>query len=631
MMRRVGELSDATAAEVAESRQAYRGAAEALDPFKRLLNVWLSEHFGNKGAQHTTSTYAGAIVEGDYTKANPQDKQAIEAALALASDKRFFHWELEFPEVFYDKTERKESGGFDAVVGNPPYGSTLALSEKQFVSGSYLSVKTAVDTFALFMENATNRSRSEGEIGIIVPSGWLTSPQHEPLRNYVLKAISLRTIIHLPYDVFPDAYIDTVIFIGRKAQSYRHNAPYIEAKVRTKRFAPYSNSENEFSRGLDYREVDTAYWIKDTDLRMVTELSDTKGDILDKIKSRSISAGHLLDVDRGITPILPVSDNFSGQSALVFLGDFERYWFSDVTKRIRYDKSLAEYTPPKYFQNAGIIIRRIISRQQRIIAALNTYGLVFNKSYLIALLTNDSKYNILYLLSVIASRLQSRLFIWSSEVGKRDDFPQLDIKTIRSLHIRAINFTTSVERRAGLVAQASDLYMREIAEEEPVGLLNFVSARLAAQPDEADVIHDLLAYLAEEMIRLNREKQAAQTAFLDGLVAMLRVQPDKEGRTGLDALTGKSRLADYPGDYQKDAAPLTEDEFFAILQKNKARLGVRLSDPALTTRLRAAYQTSLAQVVPLNDRLARTDWLIDQIVYRLYGLTEAEIAVVEGN
>ena len=58
------------------------------------------EYFGNKGAKHTARLYAGAIVADNYSKANPEDKKAIETALALAKDKRFFHWELEFPEVF---------------------------------------------------------------------------------------------------------------------------------------------------------------------------------------------------------------------------------------------------------------------------------------------------------------------------------------------------------------------------------------------------------------------------------------------------------------------------------------------------------------------------------------------------
>jgi len=88
----VGELSDVTAQEVAASRQAYKGAYDALAPFKRLLDVWVSEYFGIKGAKHITQECAGAIVDDNYSKANQEDKKAIEAALALAKDKRFFHW-----------------------------------------------------------------------------------------------------------------------------------------------------------------------------------------------------------------------------------------------------------------------------------------------------------------------------------------------------------------------------------------------------------------------------------------------------------------------------------------------------------------------------------------------------------
>ena len=68
LMRRVGELSDVTAQEVAESRKAYKGAYDALVPFKRLLHVWTSEYFGNKGAKHITQEHADAIFNTDYTK-----------------------------------------------------------------------------------------------------------------------------------------------------------------------------------------------------------------------------------------------------------------------------------------------------------------------------------------------------------------------------------------------------------------------------------------------------------------------------------------------------------------------------------------------------------------------------------
>ena len=106
--------------------------------------------------------------------------------------------------------------------------------------------------------------------------------------------------------------------------------------------------------------------------------------------------------------------------------------------------------------------------------------------------------------------------------------------------------------------------------------------------------------------------------------------PDKEGRKGIDVLTGKGKLANYPGDYQKRESPLAFEEVLDILLKNKSRLGVSLSDAGLVERVRKEYEGSLERVLPMKERLAKTDALIDQVVYRLYGLTEEEIAVVEG-
>ncbi len=85
-------------------------------------------------------------------------------------------------------------------------------------------------------------------------------------------------------------------------------------------------------------------------------------------------------------------------------------------------------------------------------------------------------------------------------------------------------------------------------------------------------------------------------------------------------LTGKSKIADYPGDYQKGESPLAFEELLDILLRNKGRLGVSLSDGGLVERLKTHYE----------ERLAKTDVLIDAVVYRLYGLTEEEIGVVEG-
>src|SRR5205823_15093678 len=141
---------------------------------------------------------------------------------------------------------------------------------------------------------------------------------------------------------------------------------------------------------------------------------------------------------------------------------------------------------------------------------------------------------------------------------------------------------------------------------------------------------DLLAFLAEEMIRLNKEKWVAQKEFLDWLVTFLNILPAKKGHTGIDALIGKAKLANYPGDYQKAEQPLATGELLEILRKNKTRLGISLSNATVLDRIRKEYEESLQRVLPIKERLQKTDALVDAVVYRLYGLTKEETRVVEG-
>jgi hypothetical protein len=161
-------------------------------------------------------------------------------------------------------------------------------------------------------------------------------------------------------------------------------------------------------------------------------------------------------------------------------------------------------------------------------------------------------------------------------------------------------------------------------------MLAKVEEHLTATPERSDVVHDLLAFLAEEMIRLNQEKRTVQKEFLEWLITTIKVQPDKEGKTGLDVLVGKAKLSDFPGDYQKGDPHLSPEEVLDILQKNKGKLGVLITDTALPNQIKTRYNAALERALPFKEKLAQTDRLIDQIVYRLYGLTEDEIKVVEG-
>ncbi len=175
---------------------------------------------------------------------------------------------------------------------------------------------------------------------------------------------------------------------------------------------------------------------------------------------------------------------------------------------------------------------------------------------------------------------------------------------------------THIERLASQDARMFEVYLFEL-KSVTVTITQAIIRGFRNRPGDYLLV---LTLLAEEMIRLNKEKREAQKEFLDWLVTTLKILPDRDGRKGIEVLTGKSKIADYPGDYQKGESPLAFEELWDILLRNKGRLGVSLSDGGLVERIKTRYE----------ERLAKTDALIDQVVYRLYGLTEEEIGVVEG-
>ena len=129
-----------------------------------------------------------------------------------------------------------------------------------------------------------------------------------------------------------------------------------------------------------------------------------------------------------------------------------------------------------------------------------------------------------------------------------------------------------------------------------------------------DTVHDLLAYLAEQMIEINKSKNEEIKGFLKWL--------EREIGTGIDELTNKTAIKEYHDD---DFNSLLD-----VLKKNRNKISVDPSNRRTQELLEKHFTKSMSVLVPLKEKIKNTDNLIDQIVYKLYGLTDEEIEIVEG-
>jgi translation initiation factor 2B subunit (eIF-2B alpha/beta/delta family) len=129
-----------------------------------------------------------------------------------------------------------------------------------------------------------------------------------------------------------------------------------------------------------------------------------------------------------------------------------------------------------------------------------------------------------------------------------------------------------------------------------------------------DTVHDYLAYLAEQMIEMNKRKNEEIKGFLKWL--------EREIRTGIDTLTNKTAIKEY---HDSDFNYLLN-----VLKKNKNKISVDPANRKIQETIDKNFNESLAVLAPLKEKIKATDDLIDLIVYELYGLTPQEIEIVEG-
>jgi len=196
LMQQVGELSDATIPELEESQTRYERAIAHLAPFKALLDIWVSEYFGNDLAREALKQ-APEVVEkavhyllgrGDYLDSRSEAMLPIvQKTLGISKERRFFHWQLEFPEVWYEGGKSRSNPGFDAVIGNPPYLTTLDRDARQYFFERSRTRGRELDTFYLFIEQSIQLLRQQTWCSMIIPNVFMLQIEAEAFRKYLLQ------------------------------------------------------------------------------------------------------------------------------------------------------------------------------------------------------------------------------------------------------------------------------------------------------------------------------------------------------------------------------------------------------------------------------------------------------------
>ena len=143
------------------------------------------------------------------------DKKKLKAfsEIAKKKSKPWFIWKLEFFDVF------KNNGGFDIVIGNPPYVSVKGLSndDKNAYRKKYTTGQGRFNLFTLMIENGLNILNDDGILTFIQPDGLFTNIEYRHTRELLVNNTSILKIIGFDSRVFESAAVDTAILVVTKS------------------------------------------------------------------------------------------------------------------------------------------------------------------------------------------------------------------------------------------------------------------------------------------------------------------------------------------------------------------------------------------------------------------------------
>jgi hypothetical protein len=264
-MLNVGFLPDATPSQAKESRTQYRKASDHLEPFRRMLDAYVSRWFGNDPVKKKGRTSEPALdflndKEGEawiyarkgVEELKPPLREIAEMVVDASQKKRFFHWDLEFPEVFYaprpgtmQQIERKVNAGFDAVIGNPPYVNAIKLKqnlssyEKPYWKTVFQSAAGTFDVYVLFIEKTVRLINKTGYASLITPNKYLSAPYAIALREFLLNYSFIERLYDVSrVHVFDDPSVYPIVTVLKRGGSDR------TTMLLTLTQTPYLNSPN---------------------------------------------------------------------------------------------------------------------------------------------------------------------------------------------------------------------------------------------------------------------------------------------------------------------------------------------------------------------------------------------------
>jgi type I restriction-modification system DNA methylase subunit len=368
-----------------------------------------------------------------------------------------FDWEAEFPEIM-------RGGGFDAVIGNPPYGASFSEQEKPYLREHFEALTGKYDSYGFFMEQGLDLLKNGGCLGYIVPHTWLTVIAAEGLRREILGRALITEIDRLPDAVFRDATVNTVLIFLMKEKDETERD---RNEVQVLRFPVGEPIHSVTADDAQQLQFSQSAWAATKAAMFNINISQPEQEVIRKMKTNLPSMTELCEFSVGIQAY----DSHTGQDRSIIKNrayhadhekdgtyrrelngrDVSRYHHRWPGERwVSYGEWLAHPRQPKYFEGPRILVREITgSGVHSIYATYLTEEFINYKSILNVLLAPKSReegYDERYVLGLLNSRLLSWYFPRASNKLVTNTFPRVSILDIKRFPVRLIDFSDPADR-----------------------------------------------------------------------------------------------------------------------------------------------------------------------------------------
>jgi type I restriction-modification system DNA methylase subunit len=340
---------------------------------------------------------------------------------ATIAGEKAFNWQKEFPQVF-------EKGGFDVVIGNPPYVPTEYINDddKVYLEKNYQSAYGRINLYPIFYEKGLRVLKDNGVLGYITPYTILKNQYYKESRKFILENSTIIELIDFKgILVFQDAAVDSIIIILEKKISDKYEFKQIS---NIKSFENQSYTVDKFK----FSEI-----LTNEDLSMLITINDK---LIKRVSKNTIPLKEIINFNQGIitggnSKYLTTKKSEITEKVLTG-SDFNRYSLNNTNQLIRYDtKELHRPRKREVFEAS----EKILLRQ----TGAYPICMIDNEKYFTldtvhnGLLIND-KYDIKFILSILNSNLLR--FLYESQINEGGKvFAQVKIIYIDPLPIKKIS------------------------------------------------------------------------------------------------------------------------------------------------------------------------------------------------